>query len=229
MSTPASNVRASDTHYVDRWKPLSATNSTDETRLYALVKQLAAGDRNALGALYKSTVPLLFSVARRILANAADVEEVICDIYTQVWQTAAQYDVTRGSVKTWLVMICRSRAIDRYRQNDSRAVGEVCVGEERADAFSTGFALDDLLQALQRGTAIHDAIEQLSPLRRRLLALAFFHGLTHQEIAATTDLALGTVKSHIRRALATLRTNLETTETDSSRMKSDGMRNLSNP
>jgi RNA polymerase sigma-70 factor, ECF subfamily len=83
------------------------------------VKQLGAGHRAALGALYKLTVPLLFSIARRILRNAVDAEEIIYDVYVQVWQTAAHYDVTRGSVTTWIVMICRSRAIDRYRQNES--------------------------------------------------------------------------------------------------------------
>jgi RNA polymerase sigma-70 factor (ECF subfamily) len=193
------------------------------------VQQLGAGDRAALGALYKLTVPVLFSVARRVLSNAADAEEVICDVYTQVWQTAAQYDVTRGTVETWLIMICRSRAIDRLRQNDRRLHGnDGYDGEEHADAFATPFGSDDIVQALERGTAIHSAIAQLSPLRRRLLALAFFHDLSHQKIAATTDLALGTVKSHIRRALATLRKELQASETTSPRMMGNGIQASSN-
>jgi RNA polymerase sigma factor (sigma-70 family) len=110
----------------------------------------------------------------------------------------------------------------------SRSIDDVSATEERVDAFSTHLAPDDLLQILQRGAAIRGAIEQLSPLRQRLLALAFFHDLSHQEIAATTDLALGTVKSHIRRALATLRKELETTETPSPGMKDNGFQESPN-
>jgi RNA polymerase sigma-70 factor (ECF subfamily) len=212
MPGPVPNLRASGTH-INRRATQSTTNSKDEALLNALVKQLAAGDRAALRALYKLTVSLLFSIARGVLSNAADAEEVICDVYAQVWRTAVQYDEARGSVKAWLIMICRSRAIDRQRQNASRSAANVCDSGERADALSTHFAPDDLLHTLQRGTAIHAAIEQLSPIRRRLLALAFFLDLSHQEIAVTTDLALGTVKSHIRRALGILRKELEKTET----------------
>jgi RNA polymerase sigma-70 factor (ECF subfamily) len=127
-------------------------------------------------------------------------------------------------------MICRSRAIDRHRQNNRRPhASDGSDSEERADAFSIPFESDDIVQTLQRGTAIHDAIEQLSPLRRHLLALAFFHDLSHQKIAATTALALGTVKSNIRRALATLRKELERSETTSPRMIGNGIQASSNP
>lgn len=219
MPAPVSHSPSGDTFCMSRRAALLTTRSTEETRQYVLVKQLAAGDPGALGALYKMTVPLLFSFARRMLSNAADAEEVICDVYTQVWQTAAQYDVTRGSVTSWLIMICRSRAIDRYRQNKCRSHGS---DDHSYDEFVHGpctpFESEDILQALQRSTAIHGAIEQLSPLRRRLLALAFFHDLSHETIAVTTNLALGTVKSHIRRALATLRKELEKSEAISPRM-----------
>jgi RNA polymerase sigma factor (sigma-70 family) len=209
----ASDLHASTAGFSDREANFQITNEMEEKQLYTLVKRVGTGDRSALSTLYNLTTPLLFSIARRTLSNVADAEEVMCDVYVQAWQTAAQYDVKRGSVKTWLVMICRSRAIDRYRRNESRAPGDVCDGDNPSGAFSADGTPDDLLHALQRGTAIHHAIEQLSPLRRRLLALAFFHGLSHKKIAATTDLALGTVKSHIRRALATLRKELEPTDT----------------
>lgn len=230
MPALVSNLPVSDTYHVKGRTALSTTCSTDEARKYALVRQLVAGDCAALSALYKLTAPLLFSVARRMLSNAADAEEVICDVYTQVWQTAAQYDVTRGSVTTWLVMICRSRAIDRHRQNKCRSHGSDGYDtDERTDPVSVPFESDDILQALERSTAIYGAIEQLSPLRRRLLALAFFHDLSHQKIAATTNLALGTVKSHIRRALATLRKELEMSEATPPRMIRGDIQASANP
>jgi RNA polymerase sigma factor (sigma-70 family) len=194
-------------------RPLN--NSTDanscafplEERLAVLVRTLATGDRTPLREIYILTAPLLCSLARRILTNTADAEEVICDVYTQVWQTAAQYDLKRGSVSAWLAIICRSRAIDRYRQNKCRLDGDSSDCELSLEK-SPAFAPDDLLSALQCGTTIYAAMLRLSPLRRSILALAFFEGLSHQEIATATQLALGTVKSHIRRSLAALRYEL---------------------
>jgi RNA polymerase sigma-70 factor, ECF subfamily len=210
MPLSVSHLPAGDTCCVDRWAIPSTTHSTDEARRCALVEQLAAGDCAALDALYKMTVPLLFSIALKMLSNAADAEEIIFDVYRQVWQTAAQYDAARGSVMSWLVMICRSRAVDRYRQNKCRSHGsDGYDGYEDAVRFPVLSEPDDILQTLQRSTAVRAAIQQLSPLRRRLLALAFFHDLSHQRIAFTANLSLGTVKSHIRRALATLRKELE--------------------
>jgi RNA polymerase sigma-70 factor (ECF subfamily) len=180
----------------------------DATVLNALVQRLVDGDRVALTELYTLTVATMFSFARRVLRNPADVEEIICDVYVQAWQSAAQYNAGRGTVMAWLVMICRARAIDRYRQNLSRlsAVSWQCGAT--ADAPSTQPEPHDLLVALQQGSALHYAIERLSPLRQRLLALAFFQGLSHVEIAQATNLAVGTVKSHIRRALVLLRKDL---------------------
>lgn len=174
----------------------------------ALIGRVAAGDRAALGTLYEMTVSTLFAFARKVLRNPADVEEVLCDVYTQAWQTARQYDSTRGTVMAWLIVICRTRAIDRLRRNQLRSwnsAGE-CGSIDSSSCEELG--PEDLLHALQQGTVIHGAIARLSPLRRRLVALAFFHDLSHTEIARMTELALGTVKSHLRRALATLRREL---------------------
>ena len=183
-------------------------------RLHTLVRALAAGDDAALSALYKLTVPLLYSFVRRVISNAADAEEVICDVYAQVWRTAAQYDVTRGPVTAWLIMICRSRAIDRYRQDKCRSESAYDDHRQESDRSSAYFEPENSLHTLNRGTAIRWAMSRLSPLRRRLLALAFFQGLSHHEIAASTELALGTVKSHIRRSLTALRQDLMSKDLD---------------
>jgi RNA polymerase sigma-70 factor (ECF subfamily) len=104
-----------------------------------------------------------------------------------VWQSAAQYDAGRGTVLAWLVMICRARAIDRYRQNTCRTAAVSWQFGATADPVSAHPEPHDLLLALQQGSARHCAIERLSPVRQRLLALSFFQDLSHVEIAQATN------------------------------------------
>jgi RNA polymerase sigma-70 factor (ECF subfamily) len=109
----------------------------------------------------------------------------------------------------WLLTICRSRAIDRSRRNRTRL--QVSSAFEATDAQRDGAAPnpEDLLTLLQQGTSVYRALAQLTPIRRELISLAFFRGLSHEEIAIESKLPIGTVKSHIRRALATLRAELD--------------------
>ena len=172
------------------------------------MQRVARADRDAFNELYASSVAVLFSFARRVLKDPADIEEVICDSYIQAWQSAKLYNPERGSAITWLVMICRARAIDRYRQNHSRLCAASSQREPLAEPSETDAGPYDLLTVLQKGSAIHFAIERLSPVRQRLLALTFFRDLTNNEIAEATNLAEGTVKSHIRRAVVTLQKDL---------------------
>src|SRR5689334_15946954 len=88
--------------------------------LAELVARIAGSDREALGELYDATVARLFAIARLILRNSADAEEIVCDVYAQVWESAAQYRGDRGAVLAWLAMICRSRSLDRIRRNRIR-------------------------------------------------------------------------------------------------------------
>lgn len=189
--------------------PASAPiRSAGTATLTPLVARIAAGDRDALAELYDCTAAKLLGFAMLIVRDQEDAEEVACDVYLQVWRSPLRYDPTRGSVLAWMLGICRSRAIDRYRRRRARLPGEVVVGE----AGSGGAAQDgepcDLLQKLEQGSAIRLALERLPPIRREVLSLAFFQGLSHEEIASNTNLPVGTVKSHIRRALATLRAQL---------------------
>jgi len=173
-----------------------------------VMQRVIAGDRAAFNEVYQSTVAVLFSFGRTVLRNPADLEEVICDVYLQAWQSAAQYNVERGSVLTWLMMICRARVLDRYRHNRARSRNIDHDIESTDDATCMQSGPCDLLIALQEGTVVHGAMERLSPVRQHLLALSFFYDLSHDEIAQLTALAVGTVKSHIRRALAALREDL---------------------
>ena len=177
--------------------------------LSALIERIANGEELALTELYELTVAKLYGLARLILRNSADAEEVVCDTFTQVWQSAARYESGRGTVMGWMLTICRSRALDLLRQRRLRdrlaSKEEPPVNQLEAPTHD---APDSLLQALQQGTAVQSALQSLSPVRQRLVTLAFLQGLSHQEIVEHTGLPIGTVKSHIRRALSMLRDEL---------------------
>jgi RNA polymerase sigma factor (sigma-70 family) len=182
--------------------------SSPETRdaLVALIQRFAAGDEQALARFYDLTVTRVYGLARSITDSAADADDVACETYVQVWNDACRFDPARGSALGWLLSIARSRALDLRRRRHARARADA----SEAHDLQTAAPPEDLLTLMESGTAVHAAVARLSPLRRQLVALAFFRGLTHAEIAATLDLPLGTVKSHLRRALGALRETLAT-------------------
>ena len=165
------------------------------------------GDEKALGAFYDATVSRVFGLALRIVRQRDAAEEVAEDVYMQVWQQAGRFDASRGKPLTWLLTICRSRALDYLRREDeavSHPEPETLTVEpydERADP-------QDMLLAMERNSRLYAILDKLLPIQRQLLALAFFRGLTHQEIADHTRLPLGTVKSHVRKALDEMREQL---------------------
>ena len=131
-------------------------------------------------------------------------EEVAEDTFWQIWRQAPRFDAERGSAVAWIMTIARSRALDALRGVDP-AECEAEPGELAGNEASSRDDPLDLLAAMQQGHRLHAALASLDPEPRQLVALAFFRGLSHEEIAAQTQLPLGTVKSHIRRALARLR------------------------
>jgi RNA polymerase sigma-70 factor (ECF subfamily) len=173
--------------------------------LVSLIQHVAGGDEQALTRLYDLTVTRVYSLARAITANSEDAEDVSCETFVQVWNEAARFDPARGSALGWLMTICRSRALDARRRRLVRMradQAETPQGELDAPP-------EELLALLEEESAVRAALAQLTPLRRQLVALAFFRGMTHSEIATAVKLPLGTVKSHLRRALGTLREHLE--------------------
>lgn len=159
-------------------------------------------DPAALAMLYDATVSRTFALAMRMLKDPHTVEEVVSDVYLQVWRTASTYASERGTVSTWILMICRSRALDALRSRSEPVVRHGLV--EDVESAGADDPLD-LLAATERSSSVHAALAALAPLPRQLIALAFFRGYTHQEIATFTGMPLGTVKSLIRRALSSLR------------------------
>ena len=178
--------------------------------LLPLVQAIAQGNTVALTSLYDATVGKVVAVARAVLHNVEDAEEVTCDVYTQVWRTAHHFDATQGSVQGWLLTIARNRSIDmlRQRQSRQRTFATEQAPKETPDERVLGNP-EDLLGLFQSGMIVHTVLATLTPLRRELVGMAFFRGLSHAQIAAETGLPVGTVKSHIRRALDALRESLE--------------------
>jgi RNA polymerase sigma factor (sigma-70 family) len=186
------------------------SSSASIRELSSLMDAIRGGHEAALEQLYDATVGKLYALAVAILRSAEDSEEVVCETYAYAWANAWRYDPRRANVLGWLLMLCRSRALDRLRQRRANA-GLMDAAELEAWAHATVEQPDDILSLMQQHSTIHAALSKLTPQRRRLITLAFLQGLSHQEIAHATGLPLGTIKSHVRRALAQLRETLEET------------------
>lgn len=179
----------------------------DDGVLCAYVTAISRLDQAALKCFYDLTVSRVYSVALRIVRHAHLAEEVVSDVYMQVWRDAARYDATRGRVLGWLLIIARSRALDLLRRQDeafSHPEPYDLISEPESEQKSA----HDLMTDTEAGNTLRAAIETLTPLQRQLLSLAFFRGLSHAEIVEHSGIPLGSVKTHIRRALALLRSEL---------------------
>lgn len=173
-----------------------------------LIVRIQHGEQAALGRLYDLMLSKVYGLVLRIVATPADAEEVTCDVFHQIWRNAKQFDCKRGNPSQWIMVIARSRALDRYRE--SRQLRHEVHLPDDLNSYSEEEALSYCPQLVEfeRGSAVEVAIALLSPIQSELVKLAFFYGLTHQEIADIKRLPLGTVKSHINRASATLRKTL---------------------
>lgn len=177
-------------------------------QLQAWLLAVAEQDEAAFARLYEALAPRVLQLALRILRNPACAEEVVEDCFWQVWRQAARFDPARGCAEAWVMTLARSRALDAWRARERQAALSLDELQERGGSvFEPEDARQDaeaLLAASRRHQGLHQALQALKPEARQLLALAFFRGLTHEEIAEHSGLALGTVKSQIRRALAAL-------------------------
>ncbi len=179
----------------------SRTGDQDWTKL---ISAIASGDQAAMGTLYDATSRVVFGLALRILNDRATAEEVMLDVYTQVWRQAGSYDLQRGSAMAWLMTIARSRAIDRLRsgwQDRQRREPLETVGDVRAGDSSP----EEATEISERRVLVRQALGSISPEQRELIELAYYGGLSHSEIALQTSLPLGTVKTRIRLGMLKLR------------------------
>lgn len=182
----------------------------DQAELAELMQRVARQDEAALAALYDRTVGRVLAAAIRITRNRNVAEEVTEDCFWQVWRDAPRYSSDRGQVVTWLLAITRSRAIDALRRIERRALHERPVDGDFLETLVDAGAIDGGTADDSRQRArLNLALDALDPLARQLLTLAFFHGLSHAEVAEHTGMPLGTVKSNIRRALHALKHRLQ--------------------
>lgn len=210
VTSPATKPHASMASTVS--KPALETGllaAEDDAVLCDYLNAISKHDQSALARFYDLTVSRIYSVALRIVRHVHLAEEVVSDVYMQVWRDAQRYDNARGRVLGWLLIITRSRALDVLRRQDeafSHPEPYELVSEPESEQKSA----HDLLEAAQVGSVLREAMQNLTPLQRQLLSLAFFRGLTHSEIVEQSGIPLGSVKTHIRRALAALKSQLGT-------------------
>jgi RNA polymerase sigma factor (sigma-70 family) len=181
--------------------------AANELQLQTWIQSVTRQDEAAFNALYEACVGRVYGLALRITRHAAQAEEATEDTFWQIWREAPRFDPQRGTAMAWILTIARSRALDSLRTRDPAELVED-AGDLRDANGEHDASPVDLLSATQTDHTLHHALAQLDPQPRQLIALAFFKGLTHDEIANHTGIPLGTVKSHIRRGLTRLKTLL---------------------
>ena len=187
---------------------LAQTDERDAAWLRAVARGRDAADgaateaERALAALYDAYSNILFGLALRILHSRTEAEDVLQEVFVQVWQRAANFDASRGRPFTWLVTLARSRAIDRLRSSSSRERATLEAAREVTDSVMD--AADDAEKS-EQGEIVRRALAELPEEQRSTLVLAYFEGLTQSEIAARLNSPLGTVKTRMRSGLIRLR------------------------
>jgi RNA polymerase sigma-70 factor (ECF subfamily) len=172
------------------------------------VQEVQKGNPDALARLYDASSPALYTLALRILGNPADAEEVLLDTFEQVWRTAHRFDPVRGSVWQWLMLLTRSRALDRLRSMAGRRLREQFPISDQPELSSPVPLPEETIAASQQQYLLQQALSALPLEQRKPLELAYFSGLTHTEIAAALGVPLGTIKTRIRSAMDKLRVAL---------------------
>ena len=173
-----------------------------------LVHRVAGGDETALAELFERYSGLLLALSRRIVTDTSDAEEILQEVFLQVWNQAGRYDKARSSVSTWLVLITRSRSIDRLRSRQVKERTLTALKQEKSDVHTSPKGLGSVLLD-QRRQRLRREMKELPVEQRQVLDLAFFQGMTQSEIAGSTGIPLGTVKTRTLLAMKKLRRALE--------------------
>lgn len=177
---------------------MPSTDRNAATSDLALVTAIRSGDQGAMAELYDRYSPIVYSVALRVLQNASAAEDVLQDVFMQLWRNPGAFDAGRGNMAAWLAVIARHRAIDALRRRrPEEDIGDIVVSVE-----------PDLASEAERARAmnkVRDALAAMSTEQRSALEMAYFEGLTHAEIAQKTGEPLGTIKTRIRTGLMSLR------------------------
>ncbi|MBV9659490.1 MAG: sigma-70 family RNA polymerase sigma factor [Verrucomicrobia bacterium] len=171
-----------------------------------LLRRISRGDRESFHRFYDRFAGVLFSVAYRVLNNQAAAEDVLQEVFVQIWDKAPHYDPARGKPMTWALTLTRNKSIDRVRsmQRLSRLQGELQQEAETGERFDDRSSFDAVASG-ETSQLVREAMQKLSSEQREAIQLTYFSGLTQAEIAAHLNEPLGTVKARIRRGMMKLR------------------------
>lgn len=164
----------------------------------SLIARLRAGDENAMADLYDRYSAVVYGVALRVLGDTMAAEDVLQEVFLQLWRKPQSFDTSRGRMAPWLAVIARNRAIDMLRKRPKEE-------EIKELPISAGINLEDAAAQKQAADKVRGVLAGLPAEQRKTLEMAFFEGMTHTEIAGKTGEPLGTVKTRIRSALLALR------------------------
>jgi RNA polymerase sigma-70 factor (ECF subfamily) len=188
-------------------KPVNEKETKDQD--LALLRRIGARDRQAFAEFYDKYSTLLFSIASKILNDAAEAEDVLQEAFMQIWEKAGNFDPNLGQPLGWAVTIVRHRAIDRIRASQRRNLLQEEAGVAFAIATHSSASANETVTGHEKAKLIHSAMVGLPADQRRAIELAFFSGLTQNEISERLKEPLGTIKARIRRGLLKLRDQLE--------------------
>lgn len=189
------------------WTPTNDPVMSPDT---ALIQRLLQNDASAFESLYDRHSHLVYSLVVRILQQAAMAEEVVQDVFLQLWRNTAQYDASRGPFVPWLVALARNRALDALRLKSERQRRREDQVEELPSIVAAP-QYEREIDEKRRIERVRALMGELNPRQKRAIELAYFEGLSHTEIAAAMEEPLGTVKTWIRDGLMRLKEGLQAT------------------
>ncbi|HEY3898716.1 MAG TPA: sigma-70 family RNA polymerase sigma factor [Chthoniobacter sp.] len=190
-----------DHHHVASLNP---SEVTDEQ----LMARVQARDEAALGSMYHRHTPILRTVISRVVHNESDVDDLLQEVFLEMWNRAQSYDETKGKVLGWLVTLARRRAIDRVRRRQAyaRAEERLRLETEHEPHAARYHGVEDDVNAADRSEVFRRLLAALPPAQREALHLAYYRGLSQREIAAKTGIPLGTIKTRLELAVRKIRT-----------------------
>ncbi|MEM9273239.1 MAG: sigma-70 family RNA polymerase sigma factor [Cyanobacteria bacterium P01_F01_bin.143] len=172
----------------------------------ALMQRIAQKEQPALGLLYDRYARVMYSLAYKMLGTAEEAEEVVLDVFSQVWRTAERYDSQRGRTDSWLFLLTRSRALDRIRRKQRKAkVIEAVTIATKVSLTTSGMTPEEDLMINDRRQQVKMALAQIPQEQRQIIELAYYQGLSQSQIAKQTGISLGTVKTRVRLGLSKLK------------------------
>jgi RNA polymerase sigma-70 factor (ECF subfamily) len=184
---------------------------SSRAQIQELMERIVLRDERALEILYDRFSKVLYAAVLCIVKSREDAEEILCEVFHQVWEKAASYDPARGAVYTWLLRAARNRAIDKIRSKDHKNSRLAADQDGEMDAYEgpeTPSALDGIVLS-ERAAVVKAALGGIAPEQRSVLEAAYFEGYTQSQIAARAGLPLGTVKSRMRDGMKVLQATLK--------------------